>query len=58
MMAVVLERLGRADEAKERLARATKVGGREPAWWRELGLKIVGISLPQGFRHPDGTVHP
>ena len=57
-MAVVLERLGRADEAKHRLVLATKVGGREPAWWRDLGLKIVGISLPQGFLHPDGTVHP
>jgi hypothetical protein len=57
-IAVVLERLGRADEANDRLARATEVGGRRPAWWRELGLQIVGISLPQGFRHPDGTVHP
>lgn len=57
-IAVVLERLGRADEAKDRLALATKVGGQEPAWWRGLGLKIVGISLPQGFLHPDGTVHP
>jgi hypothetical protein len=57
-IAVVLERLGRADEAKDRLALATKVGGRDPAWWRGLGLKIVGISVPQGFLHPDGTVHP
>jgi hypothetical protein len=57
MIAVILERLGRADEANDRLARATKVGGQEPGWWRNLGLKLVGISLPQGFRHPDGTVH-
>jgi hypothetical protein len=57
-IAAVLERLGRADEANDRLARATKVGGHEPAWWRGLGLKVVGISLPQGFLHPDGTVHP
>jgi hypothetical protein len=58
MIAVILERLGRADEANERLARATKVGGQDPAWWRNLGLKLVGISVPQGFLHPDGTVHP
>ena len=24
----------------------------------DLGLKVVGISVPQGFVHPDGTVHP
>jgi hypothetical protein len=57
-IAVVLERLGRTDDARTRLAKAVAVGGREERWWRELGLKVVGISLPQGFRHPDGTVHP
>jgi hypothetical protein len=57
-IAVVLERLGRGDEANGRLALATKVGGQDVAWWRGLGLKCVGTSLPQGFLHPDGTVHP
>lgn len=57
-IAVVLERLGRPDEASRRLALATKVGGQDAAWWRGLGLKIVGISLPQGFLHPGGTVRP
>jgi hypothetical protein len=55
-IAVVLERLGRAKEAKERLEQAVKTGGREPAWWREVGLQTVAVTLPEGFLRPDGTV--
>jgi hypothetical protein len=55
-IAVVLERLGRTTDAQDRLALAAKVGGREPPWWREVGLKTVAVTLPQGFLHPDGTV--
>jgi hypothetical protein len=55
-IAVVLERLGRADEARNWLLRASSVGGREPGWWREAGLKTVGVTLPEGFLRPDGVV--
>lgn len=56
-IAVVLERLGRGDEAQARLGQAAAAGG-EKVEWRELGLRTVGITLPQGYMHPDGTVRP
>lgn len=55
-IAVVLERLGREKDAQDRLEEATKIGGRQPAWWRELGLQTVAVTLPEGFMRPDGTV--
>lgn len=52
-IAVVLERLGRTEDAQERLAQAVKIGGRDVAWWRKAGLTMVGKTLPEGFAHPD-----
>lgn len=55
-IAVVLERLGRADEAQERLALAAKAGGRNAAFWETAGLRMIGKSAPEGFAHPDGSL--
>lgn len=57
-IAVVLERLGRADEARARIGRAMKVGGRDSFPWREVALKTVGVTLAEGFLRPDGAVRP
>ena len=43
-IAVLLERLGRADEARDQLARAVKASGHDVNGWRALGLKTVGRS--------------
>ena len=55
-IAVVLERLGRADEARERLAQAARTGGNDLAWWRKAGLATVGQTRTEGFVHPDAPV--
>ncbi len=55
-IAVVLEQLGREQEAQNRLAQAIKVGGRDADYWRKLGLATVAQTLPEGFLHPDGSV--
>jgi hypothetical protein len=43
-IAVVLERLGRADEARDQFAQAVKASGHDVNGWRALGLKTVGES--------------
>jgi hypothetical protein len=55
-IAVVLARLGRADEARERLERAARAGGRDVAFWEKAGLMMVQRSSPDGFLHPDGSL--
>lgn len=53
-IAVVLERLGSANEAHEQLDQATKLGGHDPGWWRQLGEKAVAVAASAGLRRPSG----